>query len=533
MRGVIFAYTAAQVRAAERPLLAAGPTGALMERAAFALAVSVARELRRRRGRVVGASVVALVGPGNNGGDVLFAGAELARRGVRVLAVATSPRVHESGLAALRAAGGRVVSVVVSGPGERVEVGAAVSEAGAVDVVLDGLLGIGAKGSLRDEAAELVRLLAALLAADDVEPPLVVAVDTPSGIGVDDGEVPLAGPAPGPVLPADLTVTFGVAKVGLLLPPANAVVGRLEIVDLGLDLAAETPAGVRLEPADVAAVWPVPGAATEKYLRGVLGVVAGTPAYPGAAVLTTSGAVRAGVGMVRYLGSPGVTAAVLAARPEVVAGDGRVQAWAIGPGVDPADRVHAVRAREALTRALAEARPAVVDAGGLALLPGRLAPWVVLTPHAGELAQLLASRGLQVDRAAIEAAPLRWARRAHELTGATVLLKGATTVVVGAGGAVYAQADGPAWLATAGAGDVLTGLLGALLAGRAADVLEEPSLTATLAAAAALVHGRAAHRAQPGGPVAALAVADAPPAAIAAILAQGRPAQGRPAHGHP
>ena len=172
----------------------------------------------------------------------------------------------------------------------------------------------------------------------------------------------------------------------------------------------------------------------------------------------------------------------------------------------------------------------MVDAGALALMPDRLAPWIILTPHAGELAALLVRYGQEVTRAGVESAPVFWAHRAYELTGATVLLKGATTVVVGAGGAVYAQADGPAWLATAGAGDVLAGLLGALLAGRAADVVEEPSLAAALAAAAALVHGRAAHRAQPGGPISALAVADALASTIATILAGSRGRGGEVGH---
>lgn len=509
MGRVILGYTAAQVRAAEAPLLAAGPTDALMQRAAFALAVRVARELRSRRGRVVGASVVVLVGPGNNGGDALYAGAELARRGAGVLAVATSPRVHAAALEALRVAGGAVVGVDC-GPNERVR--DVVAQAGAADVVVDGLLGIGARGALRGVAAEVVGALD-LLAGP--QRPLVIAVDTPSGIDVDSGEIPA-----GTVLAADLTVTFGAAKAGLLLSPACGVVGRLEIVDLGLDLADLTPAAVRLQAADVAGLWPVPPTAAHKYSRGVLGVVAGTPAYPGAGVLTVSGAVRAGVGMVRYVGSPGVSAAVLAARPEVVVGDGRVQAWVIGPGVDPADRASAARVRDVLADALAAAQPVVLDAGALALLPERLPASVVLTPHAGELAHLLAGRGEDVARAAVEAAPVRWARRAHELTGATVLLKGATTVVVGANGALYAQRSGPAWLATAGAGDVLAGLLGALLAGRAADIAADPSLAAAMAAAAAFVHGRAAHRANPGGPVCALAVADAVPATIGAILAR-------------
>ena len=569
MGTVLLGYTAAQVRAAEQPVLDAGPVDSLMQRAAFALAVHVCRSLRARRGLVSGASAVLLVGPGNNGGDALYAGAELARRGVRVVAIATSAQRHAAGLAALRTAGGRVVTVADVGPagdvgaagadrgaGERVTVADAVAVCVAADVVLDGLLGIGARGALRGPAADVVRSLALVLADGDLadgdlagsdladgdlagsDPagsdfaggvlaggdradgdrairrtrPYVVAVDTPSGIGVDDGVLVE------PVLRADLTVTFGVVKAGLLLPPACAAVGRLEVVDLGLDLGDEEPACARLRGVDVAALWPVPDGAAHKYTRGVLGVVAGTPAYPGAAVLTVTAAVRAGAGMVRFIGSPGVTAVVLTARPEVVAGDGRVQAWALGPGVDPGDHPQVARARDALVRALSMAIPAVVDAGSLAGLPDLLAPWVVLTPHAGELAALLVERGEVVERSEIEAAPVRWARRAHELTGATVLLKGATTVVVGVGGAVYSQADGPAWLATAGAGDVLTGLLGALLAGRAADVVEEPSLAAALAAAAALVHGRAAHRAQPGGPVSALAVADALPGTVAGIL---------------
>jgi hydroxyethylthiazole kinase-like uncharacterized protein yjeF len=526
MRNVILAYDSDGVRDAEKPLLAAGVP--LMDRAAFALAVRVAAELRERRGSVRGATVVVLVGSGNNGGDALHAGALLVGRGAGVVAVVTSDRAHAGGLAALRAAGGRVVSVADGGPGRHVWAGDAIADAYSADVVLDGLLGIGARGAPRGPGGEIVRLLGELLADDRAggrgTGPLVVAVDTPSGIGVDAGDVPgrsggsgVPGGS-GEVLAADVTVTFGAAKPGLVLPPAAGLVGRLEVVDIGLDLSGARPAVARLEPGDVAALWPVPMTDSQKYSRGVLGVVAGTFAYPGAAVLTVSAAVRAGVGMVRYLGSPTVTAAVLGARPEVVAGDGRVQAWAVGPGVDAADGPQAERIRAVLADVVAHGLPAVVDAGALRLLPERLAPWVVLTPHAGELAALLSGRGQDVTRAQVEAEPLRWARRAHELTHATVLLKGAVTVVVGPRATVYSQADGPAWLATAGAGDVLTGLLGALLVGRAADVLADPTLVAALAAAAALVHGAAAHRANPGGPVSALAVAEALPPTIASLL---------------
>ena len=493
-------WTSAQVRAAEEPLLALGVP--LMERAAFALHVRTAAVLRERRGAVAGARVVVLAGPGNNGGDALFAGALLARRGVDVHAVLTGSRVHEGGLGALVRAGGRVLRV--DGP-----VDDAAALAAGADLVLDGLLGIGADGSgVRGAAGALVE---ALLALPVDGRPYVVAVDVPSGLGVDDGR------RDGTVLDADLTVTFGARKPGLLLPPGSRAAGRVELVDLGLDLTGP-PAVARLEPADVADLWPVPASDAHKYTRGVVGVVAGSRAYQGAALLTTSAAVLTGVGMVRYLGDVGDM--VVAAHPEVVVGHGRVQAWVFGPGVSPDDAGQRRRIEYAFEHVLERGEAAVVDAGALELLPAHVGPHAVLTPHAGELARVLVQRGEDVDRAAVEAQPLLWARRAHELTGATVLLKGPVTVVAGAQGAAYAQADAPAWLSTAGAGDVLAGLLGALLAGRIDVVNEDPSFAAALAAAAALVHGRAAHRANPGGPIAARAVAEALPGTIAELLAR-------------
>lgn len=540
-----------------------------MERASFALATIVARDVARRRsvvgpdggrrdGRVTGARAVLLVGPGNNGGDTLFAGAHLVRRGMGVLAVLASEHVHGGGLAALRRAGGRVVELVPESGGEGgasrwgdpdpATVEDAVSRAVGADVVLDGLLGIGASGALRGPAAVLVRRLVEVLGArtDRDERggdgsvrsrPWVVAVDVPSGIGVDDGTLP------GTVLRADRTVTFGAAKPGLLVPPAAGAAGHGAVVEIGLALGADPagppgPAVRRLEARDVGRLWTVPGPEDQKYTRGVLGVVAGTPTFPGAAVLVTSAAVRTGPGMVRYQGPDDVARAVLAARPEVVPASGRVQAWALGSGVpaaaaggaghdepDPGGQ-HA-RIRAALADAAGDPGgatssggpvPTVVDAGALSLLPDRCPPWFVLTPHAGELATLLQGRGEAVDRPGVEAEPLRWARRAHELTGATVLLKGSVTLVVGPA-RVYAQADAPAWLATAGAGDVLTGILGVVLAGHAARAVAEPGSVAELAAAAALVHGLAAERANPGGPISALDVAAAVPGVVCELVA--------------
>ncbi len=532
---MIEAWSAADVRAAEKPLLDAGLP--LMERAAFALAAVVRRDLARRHavagpdgelrdGSVHGARVALLVGPGNNGGDALHAGAFLARRGLAVAAYLASDRVHDGGLAALRRAGGSAVRLDPDG----VTVADAAAAVARADVVVDGLLGIGATGALRGVAAELVTaLLDVLPGAGDPARPWVVAVDVPSGIGVDDGTLP------GPVLPADRTVTFGAAKPGLLLPPATHVAGSGAVIDIGLTLPPAPPEGAdtavpavaRLEDADVAAAWVVPTPSDHKYTRGVVGIVAGTETYPGAAVLAASAAVRAGAGMVRYLGPDPVAGAVLAARPEVVTVDGWVQSWVLGPGLPTTgDGVEQRdRARAALAVASGRVRgtqtpvPVVVDAGALGLLDHPCPGWVVLTPHAGELAALLASRGERVDRAAVEAEPLRWAQRAQRLTGATVLLKGGATVVVGPGRTVYVQSGAPAWAATAGSGDVLAGLLGAMLAARSAEVVAHPERAAEVAAAAALLHGRAVERANPGGPVAALDVAGAVGRVVAELLA--------------
>lgn len=544
---MIEAFSAQDVRAAEEPLLAVerGFAGGLMHRAATALALAVCQELRSRGGRVTGGVVVGLVGPGNNGGDTLHALALLAQRGVRAVAVLTGPAVHDGGLHALRRAGGSVVAVaqaVVSpegapdaelpdGQAQRVWLGEALAEAFAADVVLDGLLGIGGRGGLRGTPALLVQLLSELMdqargegdldadlhgsapgtAGPHLEVPAVIAVDVPSGIGVDDGRVV------GTVLTADRTVTFGAVKPGLLLPPADRSAGRLELVDLGLAPARGGTAAVRrLRDDDVRRLLPVPGATAHKYTRGVVGVVAGSRAYPGAAVLAVAGALGTGCGMVRYVGPDEVRAAVLSAHPEVVAGVGRVQSWVLGPGLSEGDE-QAAAVEDAFARALEAGEPVVVDAGALSALPQRVTPLVVLTPHAGELARLLTARGVEVSREDVDAEPLRWARTAHEVTGATVLLKGATTLVVGAE-VVLSQADAPPWLATAGAGDVLAGVLGALLAGRAQEVRRAPALVAEIAAAAALLHGRAARAANPGGPVRAGAVAEALPEVVARLL---------------
>ena len=268
MRG---AHTVEQVRAAEADRMAGLPEGALMQQAAAGLAHAVLDLLGGGYGR----RVLLLVGSGDNGGDALYAGAMLARRGCAVEAWLLADRVHEGGLAALRAAGGRVEE-----PHDPDADGGT-----RPDVVVDGIVGIGGRPGLRPDAA------AALARVDGVP---VVAVDVPSGIEVDTGELEGAHVA------ATLTVTFGTLKVGHLVDPAAAACGTVHLVDLGLDLPA--PAVEALRPADVRRLLPQPPGDAHKYTRGVVGVRAGSATYPGAALLCVAGAACGLVGMVRYVG---------------------------------------------------------------------------------------------------------------------------------------------------------------------------------------------------------------------------------------
>ncbi len=518
---MIRAFGVTQVRAAEQRRLAQVPEGTLMQRAAAGLAATCAGYLRHRRGRVTGSHIVLLVGAGNNGGDALWAGQRLARRGARVVAVLCAGSVHAEGLAALRAVGGRVITAADllndpatgSAPGSPGPAGGVPPSpvAGPPDLVIDGLVGLGGSPGLREPAADVVARLRIDRPGPPGDRPVVVAVDLPSGVDPDTGETPAAH------VVADVTVTFGAPKPCLLLPPASRASGRLVEVDIGLGaLLPETAAVERLDVRAAAVAWPVPTAGDDKYRRGVVGVVAGSPTYTGAAVLACAGALRAGVGMVRYVGPVPAADQVRLHWPEVVVGAGRVQAWVLGSGVDPDADDGQV---EAVHGALAEGVPCVLDAGALHLLARqpqlrrRLGPHVLLTPHAGELARLLTAlhpAGGEVSRGDVEAKPLRHARLAADLTGATVLLKGSTTLVVGAQLPVRSQAEAPAWLATAGAGDVLAGIAGALLAAGLAAI-EAGSL-------AALVHGLAADRARPGGPITAQEVAAAVPDVVADLF---------------
>ncbi len=453
------AHRVSDVRTAEAALMGSVPPGTLMARAALGLATVCAGLLHGPYGH----RVVLLVGGGDNGGDALYAGATLARRGALVQAVLLSPRrTHPGGLASLLSAGGQVQ--VADGLGGT---DAALTMVRRADLVLDGIVGIGGTPGLRPPADRL-----ADAAAEHVAP--VVAVDLPSGIGVDDGQ--LAGSA----VRADLTVTFGTHKVGQLVDPAAALSGQVQLVEIGLDPWLPAPAATALQDGDVDAMLPSPQRTSDKYERGVLGIHAGSSAYAGAAVLAVGGALRGGVGMVRMPAEGQdelqVLAAVRARWPEVVGAPGRVQAWVVGPGVAP------LAAGSGVAVALSSGLPAVLDAGALDVVAdmpaGELGPDVLLTPHAGELARMLG-----VSRERVESERLEHAGRAARRWGATVLLKGSTTVVVDADGRARVNRSGTPWLATAGSGDVLAGLAGALLAG-GLDAMAAGSL-------AAYLHGRA------------------------------------------
>ncbi len=253
----------------------------------------------------------------------------------------------------------------------------------------------------------------------------------------------------------------------------------------------------------------VPREWDDKYSRGVLGIVTGSEDYPGAAVLGVDAALHTGVGMVRHLGPARVSSLVLARRPEVVTIDGRVQAWVLGSGMDESMEDPLISAH--LATALSSGYPLVLDAGAIGSVREAKGPAVV-TPHHGELARVL-----RADVAEIAAEPEIWARRAADSLGLTVVLKGHTTLVCGVGGS-YAITSPTTWLATAGTGDSLAGILGALVATHAKAIADDVGTLTHLAATAVLLHGLAAEGAGAGGPFTVLGLNAQLPAAIAALL---------------
>lgn len=478
--------SAEQIRQAEEAAFRVTAEGTLMQRASHALAVSCATLLSEVRGAVVGSRVVLLVGPGNNGGDALWAGSMLAQRGCRVDALALADRFHAPGAAALRAHGGRLAAWTADD--EQVDL------LGQADLVIDGIVGIGGSGGLRPEAARLVE-------AVEESGALVVAVDVPSGVDADTGAVP------GAAVRADVTVTFGAVKPGLLVAPGCFHTGAVRLIDIGLDFGDAEPLACALDDVDVAVLLPEPDADAYKYSRGVVGLAVGSAHYRGAALLATAGARHADVGMVRLLDRrDGVAALVVAQYPDIVV-DGaapadqvRATAWACGSGfVGDADDEATVLA------VLGARRPVVLDAGALAvvgaseqvrdLIVERSAAALptVITPHEGEFERV--APGL-LGRGRLAAA----CAAAQQLS-CIVVLKGAGTIVAGPSGRAFVDTEGGPELGVAGSGDVLTGMIAAMLASAtvrdpACDVLE-------VVAAAVWLHSVAGRLAAQDGPVAA------------------------------
>jgi hydroxyethylthiazole kinase-like uncharacterized protein yjeF len=465
---MIEAYTVEQIRAVEAAALAKDGDGTLMRRASHAIALEVAERLPSPH---PGRRVVLLVGSGNNGGDALYAGAFLRGRGMRITAVLLDPaKAHRAGLQALRRAGGRVLPA--DDPAAANGIRQAIERA---DVIIDGVVGLAAKPPLRENAAELVGNANATDA-------LRVAVDIPSGVEPDTGRVR------GVAFLADVTVTFGGIKPGLLIAGEQA--GTVVSVPIGMKMTGRAADLIAMTDGTLRALLPGPGPAADKFTGGLVGIAAGSPGYPGAPVLCVGGAVRTRPGMVRYAGAQAT--AVLSHWPEVVAAAtpaeaGQVQAWVVGPGMGTEGPSIAT-----LRWVLDQDVPVLVDADGLtvlAALPSLLArrrrsgQVTVLTPHDREFARVFPDIDLDDRLAAVR-------RAAHE-SGATVLLKGHRTLIAEPGGQAAVNLSGSSWLATAGSGDVLSGVIGSLLASGLPPLLA--------AAAGAFLHGRAGERAERTG----------------------------------
>lgn len=489
---MIRAYAVSDVRAAEAQLMATLHESELMLRAARGLADVV----RARAEQFKATSIVVLAGAGNNGGDGLFAAADVVGN-YRVTVVHVGEELHADGRKAVEAAHIPLLGIERSNPEIPTDVAAVMAGA---HIVVDALVGIGGRAGLSGGMAAVVELIA--------DESYVIAVDVPSGVDPHGHRIGAHA------VFADETVTFGAPKPVHVLPNTEPAIGVLTIIDIGLSLDMD-PAVELMEHDDVAGLWPVPTGRDNKYSRGVVGVVAGSGAFPGAAILAVTAAAESGAGMVRYVGPGAAASRVIEAVPEAVPTAGRVQAWVLGPGVDPEATDTDGRAQiEHVMAAIESDDPCVIDAGALAQFDYPRAAPTLLTPHAGELARLLTAwpGHQEVTREQVEADPVAWAQAAAHETSATVLLKGATTVIAAPGPdvPVRVSSSAPPWLATAGAGDVLAGLCGTLLAAGLS-----PRDAGSLAA---LVHGIAAHEANPGGPIRALKVAHRVPKTVARLL---------------
>lgn len=510
------------------------------------------------------ACLVAFVGGGDNGGDALYACAMMAERGKVVTAFLLKPNCHARALETAREAGvgivelsGRSLRSLEGTPEWNTICGAR--------VWIDGIVGIGAQGPLTGELAETVTCLNEELRA---HPKKVIAIDVPSGLTDDEGNVK------GAVMRATHTMAVGSFKRAQILAPAAQYCGALELIEMewtglvGLTLAdtEETSSEVPVyfyDGTGSSRFVQAPAFDDDKYARGVVGLVAGSDTYPGAGLLATRGALASGVGMVRLNSTRRVQDLVLSAEPGVVTVGGRIQAALIGPGLDEDRREDALELAQFCGQS---GVPLVIDAWGLDLIP-ELADTInpettVLTPHHGEAARLLTRLGTPTKRDEVAAAPLSYANLLHDATGCHVVLKGPVTIVRSFEYAdmlrdqallasfIDPELDFPdlesmedsvtrcdstlvaptttSWAGVAGSGDVLAGLIAGILARPVRDEHALPgpngqpqAVTPERLVSAVWLHGRAAKLATDEyngrAPIQARDIADAIPEALAAL----------------
>jgi ADP-dependent NAD(P)H-hydrate dehydratase / NAD(P)H-hydrate epimerase len=262
----------------------------------------------------------------------------------------------------------------------------------------------------------------------------------------------------------------------------------------------------------------IPSEIDHKYSRGTLGMITGSAKYPGAAVLTSKAALATGLGVLRFHSSSGLAHLVLHSSPEALVQPGKVDAWIVGCGIDEnkfSDFTTWLRHRWFKLIKL-QTVPTVLDAGALNLA-GKLSQPTLITPHAGELARLLNKRGITVSSEAIEADPRKWAIKASESLGVVVLLKGSLTVVANGQELIELPKSTP-WLATAGSGDVLAGIIGALVATNYIEILNQPSRLAEVAATGAYIHNLAAVTVSKDAPISATSIINFIPSTLQKLL---------------